>query len=117
MSLNNLATVGDGGDSRWSGNTRLADEKGPLRNQDPRLQGNGAATLFAALDALEGSVISKCDDRHRRQEWLKFLRAIDDVVPEDKQIHMIVDNYATGPALLGRHPRFHMHYTPTRSPG
>jgi transposase len=79
---------------------------------------NGTATLFAALDALQGQVISMCDDRHRHQEWLKFLRAIDDVVPQDKQIHMIVDNYATHkhPRVqrwLDRHPRFHMHFTPT----
>ncbi len=79
---------------------------------------NGTATLFAALDALEGKVISMCDDRHRHQEWLKFLRAIDYVVPEDKQIHLIVDNYATHkhPRVqrwLDRHPRFHMHFTPT----
>ena len=79
---------------------------------------NGTATLFAALDALQGQVISMCDDRHRHQEWLKFLRAIDDIVPEDKQIHMIVDNYATHkhPRVqrwLDRHPRFHMHFTPT----
>ncbi len=79
---------------------------------------NGTATLFAALDALEGQVISMCDDRHRHQEWLKFLRGIDYVVPEDKQIHMIVDNYATHkhPKVerwLQRHPRFHMHFTPT----
>jgi len=79
---------------------------------------NGTATLFAALDALAGSVISMCDDRHRHQEWLKFLKAIDFVVPADKQIHMIVDNYATHkhPKVkrwLGRHPRFHMHFTPT----
>jgi len=75
-------------------------------------------TLFAALDALEGKVISMCDDRHRHQEWLKFLRVIDDIVPPEKQIHMIVDNYATHkhPRVqrwLSRHPRFHMHFTPT----
>jgi len=79
---------------------------------------NGTATLFAALDALEGSVISMCDDRHRHQEWLKFLRGIDYVVPPGKQIHMIVDNYATHkhPKVqrwLARHPRFRMHFTPT----
>ena len=79
---------------------------------------SGTATLFAALDALEGKVISMCDDRHRHQEWLKFLRAIDYVVPQDKQVHMIVNNYATHkhPKVerwLGRHPRFHMHFTPT----
>jgi transposase len=79
---------------------------------------NGTATLFAALDALQGQVISMCDDRHRHQEWLKFLRAIDYVVPTDRQIHMIVDNYSTHKhekveRWLNRHPRFHMHFTPT----
>jgi transposase len=79
---------------------------------------NGTATLFAALDALEGEVISMCDDRHRHQEWLKFLRVIDDIVPPEKQIHMIVDNYATHkhPKVerwLSRRPRFQMHFTPT----
>jgi transposase len=79
---------------------------------------NGTATLFAALDALQGHVISMYDDRHRHQEWLKFLRAIDFVVPTDRQIHMIVDNYSTHkhPKVerwLSRHPRFHMHFTPT----
>ncbi len=79
---------------------------------------NGTATLFAALNALEGEVISMCDDRHRHQEWLKFLRAIDDVIPQDKQSHMIVDNYSTHKhenvgRWLSRHPRFHMHFTPT----
>jgi transposase len=79
---------------------------------------NGTATLFAALNALEGQVISMCDDRHRHQEWLKFLSGIDYVVPAGKQIHMIVDNYATHkhPKVqrwLARHPRFHMHFTPT----
>jgi transposase len=79
---------------------------------------NGTATLFAALEALEGQVISMCDDRHRHQEWLKFLRVIDDIVPPEKQIHMIVDNYATHKhskvqRWVSRHPRFHMHFTPT----
>jgi hypothetical protein len=79
---------------------------------------NGTATLFAALDALEGEVISMCDDRHRHQEWLKFLRVIDDIVPPENQIQMIVGNYATHqhPGFerwLSRHPRFHMHFTPT----
>ena len=79
---------------------------------------NGTATLFAALDSLQGQVISMCDDRHRHQEWLKFLRVIDDVVPAGKEVHMIVDNYATHkhPKVerwRRRHPRFHMHFTPT----
>ena len=56
---------------------------------------NGTATLFAAMSTLDGTVISRCDDRHRHQEWLKFLRVIDDVTPPDKELHLIADNYAT----------------------
>jgi transposase len=81
---------------------------------------NGTATLFAALSTLDGSVISMCDDRHRHQEWLKFLRVIDDLTPPDKALHLIADNYATHkhPKVqkwLARHPRFHMYFTPTSS--
>jgi transposase len=79
---------------------------------------NGTATLFAALDTLDGRVISMCDDRHRHQEWLRFLRIIDKLTPKDKQVHLIVDNYATHkhPLVkrwLERRPRFHVHFTPT----
>jgi transposase len=61
-----------------------------------------------------------CDDRHRHQEWLKFLRVIDDVTPPDKSIRLIADNYATHkhPKVLrwlAGHPRFHVHFTPTSS--
>jgi len=81
---------------------------------------NGTATLFAAMSTLDGSVISMCDDRHRHQEWLKFLRVIDDVTPAGKQVHLIADNYATHkhPKVqnwLARHPRFHIYFTPTSS--
>jgi transposase len=81
---------------------------------------NGTATLFAAMNTLDGSVISMCDDRHRHQEWLKFLRVIDDVTPGGQQIHLIADNYATHkhPKVqkwLTRHPRFHVYFTPTSS--
>src|SRR5271169_155537 len=81
---------------------------------------NGTATLFAALDALDGQVISMCDDRHRHQEWLKFLRVIDEVTSPKKDLYLIVDNYATHkhPKVkrwLNRHPRFHIHFTPTSS--
>ena len=81
---------------------------------------NGTATLFAALNTLDGTVISMCDDRHRHQEWLKFLRVVDEVTPADKELHLIADNYATHkhPKVqkwLARHPRFHMHFTPTSS--
>lgn len=79
---------------------------------------NGTATLFAALDVLDGTVISMCDDRHRHQEGLKFLRVIDPVTPSASQIHLIADNYSTHKHAmvqkwLARHPRFHVHFTPT----
>jgi transposase len=81
---------------------------------------NGTATLFAAMNTFDGTVISMCDDRHRHQEWLKFLRLIDDLTPAGKQLHLIADNYATHkhPKVqkwLTRHPRFHIYFTPTSS--
>jgi len=81
---------------------------------------NGTATLFAALNTLDGTVLSMCDDRHRHSEWLRFLRGIHEVHPGDQEIHLIADNYATHkhPKVrrwLARHPRFHMHFTPTSS--
>jgi transposase len=81
---------------------------------------NGTATLFAAMNTLDGTVISMCDDRHRHQEWLKFLRVIDYVTPPGKELHLIADNYATHkhPKVqrwLARHPRFHVYFTPTSS--
>ena len=79
---------------------------------------NGTATLFAALNTIDGKVISLCQERHRHQEWLRFLRLVDDATPDQKQLHLIVDNYATHkhPAVqrwLKHHPRFHIHFTPT----
>ena len=81
---------------------------------------NGTATLFAAMSTLDGTVISMYDDRHRHQEWLKFLRVIDHVTPSGRQIHLIADNYATHkhPKVqrwLTRHRRFHVYFTPTSS--
>ena len=79
---------------------------------------NGTATLFAALNAANGEVFGLCQERHRHQEWLKFLRLIDQTIPPDRQLHLICDNYATHkhPKVqrwLARHPRFHLHFTPT----
>lgn len=81
---------------------------------------HGTTTLFAALDVLTGNVIGKCFERHRHQEFLRFLRTIDTNVPRKLQIHMIVDNYGTHTkpevkAWLAKHPRFHLHFTPTSS--
>jgi transposase len=79
---------------------------------------NDTATLFAALNTLNGKVISLCQERHRHQEWLRFLRLVDDATPGHEQLHLIVDNYATHKhsvvqRWLKRHPRFHIHFTPT----
>jgi transposase len=79
---------------------------------------NGTTTLFAALNVLDGRVISQCQRRHTHAEWLKFLRQIDRQTPKGKTLHLIADNYATHkhPAVqdwLAKHPRFNMHFTPT----
>jgi transposase len=81
---------------------------------------NGTTTLFAALDVLTGSVIGQCLPRHRHIEFLQFLRTIDREVPTGLQVHLILDNYATHKhpnvkAWLAKHPRFHLHFTPTSS--
>ena len=81
---------------------------------------NGTTTLFAALNVLEGTVIGKCMDGHRHQEFIRFLRQIDVETPPDLDLHLIVDNYATHkhPKVqkwLARHKRFHMHFIPTSS--
>jgi len=79
---------------------------------------HGTTTLFAALNTLDGSVIARCDNRHRHHEWLTFLRQIDRETPKGKALHLICDNYATHkhPKVrewLEKHPRFHVHFTPT----
>ncbi|MGH9817859.1 MAG: IS630 family transposase [Candidatus Acidiferrales bacterium] len=79
---------------------------------------NGTTTLFAALDVLEGKVIGRCMQRHRHQEFIRFLNAIEAEVPAGKSIHVILDNYATHKhpqvmAWLARHKRFTFHFTPT----
>jgi len=79
---------------------------------------NGTTSLFVAMNVLDGTIISKCQARHRHQEWLKFLRLIKSSVPGDKDIHLICDNYATHKhakvqAWAKRNPRFHFHFTPT----
>ncbi|QTI87454.1 IS630 family transposase [Streptomyces sp. AgN23] len=81
---------------------------------------NGLTTLFAAFDVATGEVISSLHRRHRATEFKKFLVKIDKEVPAHLQIHLICDNYGTHktPAIrtwLSKHPRFHMHFTPTGS--
>ena len=79
---------------------------------------NGTTTLFAAIELAKGKLIGTCMPRHRHQEWIKFLELIDQQTPQDQQLHLIVDNYATHKhenvkRWLKKHPRFHMHFTPT----
>ena len=78
------------------------------------------ATLISLrlLNVADGQVIGECQTRHRHQEWLKFLQLIDRQTPPDRELHLILDNYATHKhakvkAWLARHPRFHLHFTPT----
>jgi transposase len=81
---------------------------------------HGTTTLFAALDIATGTVFAECKARHRHQEFLNFLRDLNTCVPEELDLHLIVDNYATHKhakvrAWLAQHSRFHLHYTPTYS--
>jgi transposase len=80
----------------------------------------GTTTLFAALDLATGEIIGKLKRRHRSAEFISFLRHIDASVPDDLDIHMILDNYGAHKTpkvknWLLRHPRFHCHFTPTYS--
>jgi transposase len=79
---------------------------------------HGTTTLFAALDVLDGKVIGRCMQRHRHQEFIRFLNTLEREVPVGRMVHVILDNYATHKhakvrAWLARHPRFVFHYTPT----
>jgi len=79
---------------------------------------HGTTTLFAALDVANGAVLAQCKRRHRHQEFLAFLKHIDQNVPSDLDVHLICDNYGTHKhprvrAWLARRPRYQVHYTPT----
>jgi transposase len=81
---------------------------------------NGTTCLFAALNVLDGKVIGTCYPRHRNVEFLKFLRKIDRETPRGLDLHLILDNYGTHnhpnvKKWLAKHPRFHLHFTPTSS--
>jgi transposase len=81
---------------------------------------HGTTTLFAALDAKSGEIIGEFHQRHRAREFRTFLDTINDAVPEKLDVHLIVDNASTHktPLIhrwLARHPRFHVHFTPTGS--
>lgn len=81
---------------------------------------HGTTTLFAALNVLTGELIGRCYSRHRHGEFIAFLKVINREVPRGKDIHIILDNYGTHKhpdvvAWLDKHPRFHLHFTPTSS--
>ena len=83
-------------------------------------QRHGTLTLFAALDLASGKVMTQCKKRHRHQEFLQFLQHIEKNVPEQLDVHLVVDNYATHKHSkvrnwLAARPRYHVHYTPTYS--
>jgi transposase len=81
---------------------------------------HGVTSLFAALDVAGGVTISNCYRRHRHQEFLRFLNDIDANLPAGFDVHLVMDNYGTHKVAkvrtwLARHPRYHVHYTPTSS--
>lgn len=79
---------------------------------------HGTTTLFAALDVATGHIVHECMPRHRQQEFLRFLKKIEESVPEELDIHIVLDNYGTHKTAavqrwLAKHPRVMMHFTPT----
>lgn len=98
----------------------LPMKKGRCGTQTHDYKRNGTTTLFAALSMLDGKVIGDCMPRHRHQEFIRFLKKIDDETPADLKLHLIVDNYGAHKhprvkTWLKRHPRFQLHFTPTSS--
>jgi hypothetical protein len=83
---------------------------------------NGTTTLFASFNVLDGTVIGRCMQRHRHQEFIRFLNAVERAVPAGKVIHVILDNYAAHKHAnvrrwLTRHPRWIFHFTRPHAPG
>jgi transposase len=93
-------------------------KKGRCETMTHDYKRNGTTSLFAAMNTADGSIIGRCMNKHRHQEWLKFLRLIARSTPARKEVHLICDNYATHKhakvkAWQTRNPRFHFHFTPT----
>ena len=91
---------------------------GHAETRTPDYLRHGTTTLFAALDVATGEVIGKLKRRHRAKEFLAFLNEIDRQVPQDLDVHLIMDNYGTNKtekvrAWFAARPRYHVHFTPT----
>ncbi|MBA4148849.1 MAG: IS630 family transposase [Verrucomicrobia bacterium] len=93
---------------------------GHIRTRTHDYTRHGTVTLFAALSYLDGKILSQTAARHTHKEWLSFLKHLNDETPAELQLHLIIDNYATHKhpkvkTWLKKHPRFHLHFTPTGS--
>lgn len=93
---------------------------GEIRTRTHDYKRHGTITLFAALNYLDGKLISRTEKRHTHVEWLRFLKQIDRETPKELDLHLIVDNYGTHKEAtviewVAKHPRFHLHFTPTSS--
>lgn len=93
---------------------------GHIRTKTHDYKRHGTVTLFAALNYLEGKLITRTEIRHTHVEWLRFLKQIDRETPKEMEVHVIADNYATHKhakvkGWLTKHSRFHLHFTPTGS--
>lgn len=93
---------------------------GHIRTQTHDYIRHGTITLFAALNYLDGKIISRTEEQHTHVHWLRFLKQIDRQTPDGLELHLIADNYGTHKhervrAWLAKHSRFHMHFTPTGS--
>ena len=93
---------------------------GHIRTKTHDYYRHGTLTLFAALNYLDGKIIHRTERRHTHREWLRFLRQVQRETPRELGLHLIVDNYCTHKessvkSWLARHPRFHLHFTPTSS--
>ena len=98
----------------------LPMKKGRMGTMTHDYKRHGTTTLFAALNVLDGTVIGKNMARHRHQEFIRFLNALEREIPQDKAVHAIIDNYAAHKTpqvrrWLARHPRWTFHFTPTSS--
>ena len=98
----------------------LPMKKGRLGTMTHDYKRHGTTTLFAALNVLDGTVIGQNMARHRHQEFIRFLNALERAIPQDKAVHAIIDNYAAHKTpqvrrWLARHPRWTFHFTPTSS--